>query len=147
MGGRECPFLPLWRNPAMAATIYERVTEQILQRLAAGVVPWQKPWRLESGQPKNLHTGKVYRGMNVWLLGDSDFSSPYWLTYRQAQERGGQVRRGERGRLVVFWQLDRVVTDKDGEETVERRSTPILRHYTVFNAQQCDGLDIPTPRP
>jgi antirestriction protein ArdC len=128
-------------------TVYERVTEQIIERLKAGVVPWRKPWDPRTGQPKNLHTGKPYRGMNVWLLGDGEYPSPYWITYRQANERGGQVRRGEKGRLVVFWQLDRVTKDADGETTVEKRAAPVLKYYTVFNALQCDGLEIPAPRP
>lgn len=130
----------------MAATIYERVTEEIMKRLAAGVIPWQKPWNPAHGQPKNLHTGRPYRGMNVWLLGGHDYPASYWITYKQAQERGGNVRRGERGRLVVFWQFDRESKEGDGTRT-DRRPAPILRYYTVFNTAQCDGLEVPAAQP
>ena len=79
--------------------VYQIITDRILQALDKGVVPWRKPWRGGSqGQPKSLATRKNYRGINVWLLlmaaQDAGYTSPYWTTYKKAQELGGQVRKG-----------------------------------------------------
>ena len=133
-----------------SAAIYEKVTESILARLAKGVVPWHKPWDTAVGRPVNLATGRPYHGINVWILGDDTFACPYWLTYKQAQSLGGQVRRGEKGRTVVFWQMRTLAAGAgdDADDTgATGRTVPLLRSYTVFNALQCDGLDVPAARP
>jgi antirestriction protein ArdC len=117
--------------------VYELITQQILQQLEAGTVPWRPTWRGgEAGMPRNLVSGRPYRGINVWLLALAGYGSPYWLTFRQAQERGGQVRKGEKGQRVVLWRWRERQTE-DGE--TER--IPLLRYYTVFNAAQVDGLE------
>jgi antirestriction protein ArdC len=90
----------------------------------------------------NLASGRGYRGINVFLLSSSGYGSPYWLTYKQATERGGHVRKGEHGRKVVFWKIGtREVEDSDGD-TIERKSI-LLRYYTVFNVEQCEGIAAP----
>ena len=123
-------------------TVYRIVTERICELLDQGVVPWRKPWNPELGMPRSLSTGKLYRGINVWLLGSSMFGSPWWGTYRQITERGGQVRKGEKSTLVVFWKkLDRKAKDENGEET--DRPGFVLRYYKCFNAEQCDNLELP----
>lgn len=121
--------------------VYEVVTERILAALEKGVAPWRKPWRSgPQGMPKNLISGKEYRGVNVFLLGVAPFASPYWLTFRQAKERGGNVRKGERGTPVVFYKTYEGKPGADGEK--DRRF--VLRYYTVFNVEQCEGLrDVP----
>jgi hypothetical protein len=78
------------------SSVYSIVTEQILKQLESGVAPWHKPWSTQI--PKNLVNGRGYRGINVFLLSSSGYGSPYWLTYKQATERGGHVRKGEPAR-------------------------------------------------
>ena len=89
------------------ASIYQTVTDRIISSLKAGVIPWEKPWktpRLCGGPfPRNFYTGKPYRGINVLLLWSSGYSSPFWLTFKQAQELKGNVRKGEHGTPIVFY--------------------------------------------
>lgn len=124
----------------MAGTnVYEIITERVLTELESGVAPWRKPWR-SLGGPHNLKTGKAYRGINVFLLGWGD--SPWWLTFNQAKELGGSVKKGEKSSLCVFWQVQRY---KD-KVTGEPKSAPILRYYRVFNLSQCEDVRIPKGR-
>src|SRR5687768_13688681 len=121
-------------------SVYQIVTEQIIKQLESGVAPWHRPWATQL--PKNLASGRDYRGINVFLLASHGYGSPYWLTYKQAAERNGHVRKGEHGSKVVFWKIGtREVEDADGE-TVERKSI-LLRYYTVFNVEQCEGIPAP----
>jgi antirestriction protein ArdC len=69
-------------------TTYDIVTEKITNRLEQGDIPWKKPWKAQL--PRNLITNKPYQGMNLLLLADQDYSSPYWLTFKQAREKGGE---------------------------------------------------------
>jgi len=123
--------------------VYEIVTERIIAALEKGVVPWRMPWRTQggSGLPKNLQSGKEYRGVNIFLLGAQGYASPWWVTYKQCTARGGQVRKGEKGTPVIFWKVG------DHKTKVGKSGKPekmfILRYYTVFNVAQCDGLDYP----
>jgi hypothetical protein len=80
---------------------YEQVTSLIIEHLEKGVVPWRCPWNREIGRPRIFATGKAYRGVNTILLGCRYAASPWWMTYRQATERGGHVRKGERGAMAV----------------------------------------------
>jgi antirestriction protein ArdC len=124
--------------------VYEIVTERILAALDNGVVPWRLPWRVSgsSGFPKNLVSGKEYRGINILLLGSQGYASPYWLTYKQAVARGGTVRKGEKSTPVVFWKVyDKNTVGKNGR--LEKGF--ILRYYNVFNVSQCDNVDVPAP--
>ncbi|HWL52838.1 MAG TPA: ArdC-like ssDNA-binding domain-containing protein [Chthoniobacteraceae bacterium] len=120
--------------------VYERVTDQIIQRLEEGVVPWHTPHMATVGFPKNFLSGKTYRGINVMLLAMGGYISPWFLTYKQAQERGGNVRRGEKGYLVVKFGMYAKEAD-DGSEHQRK----YLRQYTVFNASQIGGVDFPEP--
>ncbi len=113
--------------------VYEVITDRILGMLKDGVVPWRQPWAAH-GAPKNLVSDKEYRGMNVLLLASQAHKSPYWLTYKQANEAGLQVRKGEKSTPVIFWKVTDK-KDKPGEKGF------ILRYYNVFNVGQCDGLD------
>jgi len=124
-------------------TPYEVVTESIIKQLESGVAPWRKSWRTE--MPANLASKKEYRGINVFLLASLGYGSRYWLTYRQAQTLGGSVRKGEHGSKVVFWKIDEYrKEDKETGETENRKSI-LLRYYTVFNLEQCDGIKSPEP--
>jgi antirestriction protein ArdC len=125
--------------------LYQTVTDQIVAMLEKGVVPWRSPilGRSSAGHPKNLNTGKQYRGVNVFLLAFTAFTkgygSSYWLTFNQAKERGGNVRKGEKSSMVVFWKKYET-TDRD---TGLPTTIPVLRYYNVFNAEQMEGIEIP----
>lgn len=130
--------------------IFQEVTTRIVAALEAGTVPWRKPWVSSDWPtrwPTNLRSGKRYRGVNVFLLAMSGFGCPYWMTYRQAEEMGGHVRKGESGTLVVFWKwYDKKGgggVDENGEPVDAR--IPVLKHYTVFNAEQIEGIDAKLP--
>ena len=122
----------------MNAHIYEQITERIITLLLQGTVPWQKPWKARTGLPRNLVSGKSYRGINVFLLLAMSYESPFWLTFRQALQLGGNVRKGEKSCPVVFWKQ----TTIEDKETREPQKIPLLRYYSVFNVAQCDGLKI-----
>ncbi|QDV81246.1 ArdC family protein [Planctomycetes bacterium TBK1r] len=125
--------------------IYQEVTDRIIGYLEQGTAPWRNPIKRGTGDgwPKNLDSGKRYRGINVVLLGmrswESGYSSDYWMTFKQAQSAGGQVRKGEKGSLVTFWKLY-ATKDKTTGEPVE---VPVLKHYTAFNVEQIDGIQVP----
>lgn len=116
-------------------SVYEIITGKIIESLERGIVPWHKPWAGGTA-PANFISGRPYSGMNTLLLGLSDYRCPYWLTYKQAQKAGGQVRKGERSHLVTFWKKL-----KDEEETEDGRPRMMMRYYKVFNVEQCEGLD------
>jgi antirestriction protein ArdC len=136
-----------YRSAASRPSIYQTVTERIISSLKAGVIPWEKPWktpRYAGGPfPRNFYTGKPYRGINVLLLWSSEYSSPFWLTFKQAQALKGSVRKGEHGTPIVFYKQLPEHATKDEEAGEDERVPFVLCHYTVFNVEQCDGLTLP----
>lgn len=116
--------------------VYEIITDRIVSLLNKGTIPWKRPWRTE--MPRNMVSGKEYRGVNVLLLQSSPYPSPYWLTFNQAKSLKGSVKKGERGTPVIFWKVGEE-EDEDGK----RSKSFILRYYTVFNVMQCDGIAVP----
>ena len=128
------------RKPGL--TVYEIITERILAQLEAGTVPWRKPWNGQAGMPKNLVSGKQYRGINVFLLHSLGYDSPWFVTFKQAKESGGSIRRGEKGCPVVFWKWP-TQAEKEAKAAEGKEAFPIVRYYTVFNVQQCDGIEVP----
>ena len=119
--------------------VYEIITNQIVEKLEQGTVPWQKPWNSEL--PKNMVSNKEYRGVNLFLLNMKRFTSPYWLSFKQVNEQGGSVKSGEHGSFVVFYKW---VEKAQGDGFIEE--FPILRYYKVFNLDQCNGLKFPAPQ-
>ena len=142
------PFTNKKEENTMKTDLYQRVTDQIVAALEQGVRPWQKPWSATAATGRivmPLRGNSVpYRGINILMLWgaatDNGYQSPTWLTYKQAAELGGQVRKGEKGSLVVFAStVTRSETDdQTGEEN--ERNIPFLKGYTVFNTEQIDGL-------
>lgn len=138
---------------AQGSAVYERVTQRITQLLEAGVIPWVKPWRINGQLPQNLVSKKPYRGFNALVLSGqvSGFNSPYYLTYRQAQELGGNVKRGEKGTPIVFWKTKEYLAegkDEDGNPIQIPKKRFIARYYIVFNVEQTEGIPaekIPQP--
>jgi antirestriction protein ArdC len=125
--------------------VYEIVTNRIMDLLQAGEIPWRKPWKA-SGGAKNFVSKKPYRGINQFLLNAAIFSSAYWMTFRQALERGGQVRKGEKSTMVVFWKwLDRKDSDDQDDDTDASITgkVPLLRYYNVFILDQIDEITAP----
>lgn len=147
-------------------TVYEIVTEQILKALQQGIVPWRKPWATGFHDPMNI-SGRRYRGINRVLLGLAEFASPVWLTWKQIQERGGHVKRGEHAQLVVYWmERNRALPGSDGAagetrgagraDSREKPGRPsdeaeqsgrtggiIPLYYRVFNVEQTEGIEVP----
>ncbi|MGX7744026.1 ArdC family protein [Rhodopseudomonas parapalustris] len=127
--------------------IYARITDKIIADLEKGVRPWMRPWRagnaaLRVTRPLR-HNGQPYGGMNVLLLWSEatarGFTAPTWMTFKQALELGGAVRKGETGTTVVFSsRFTKTEVDGAGEEI--DREIPFLKAYTVFNVAQVDGL-------
>ena len=117
-------------------SVYEVITERIIAMLEKGTVPWQKPWKVATGLPRKLISKKPYRGINTLLLHSMSFESPFWLTFHQAQQLGGMVRKGERACPVVFGKRVKEQDEQTGEET----GYTVLRLYNVFNTAQIDGL-------
>jgi antirestriction protein ArdC len=126
------------------AEVYEAVTEQILAELESGNAPWRMPWVGNGGIPQNLVSKRPYRGINAFLLGmlSMHHGSPYWLTYKQASELGGNVRKGEKSTIVMFW---KEIMVKDEAAEGGKRKVLMARTYRVFNVMQCDGLEDKIP--
>lgn len=127
----------------MTKSVYDVVTEQVLEQLEAGVVPWHRPWSASGGVPTSMSSGKAYRGINPFLLACSPAAggSPWWGTYKHIEQLGGQVRKGEKGTLVVFWKQLRVEPSAEERAAgVKVKVVPMLRYFKVFNAGQADGL-------
>lgn len=125
------------------ASVYEIVTERICTLLEKGVIPWERPW--VGGDPMNLITKKPYSGVNRLLLGFEEFSSPYWATYKQVEDRDGHVKKGEKSRLVVFYRISSGRTPGADEEAVDEAKEKrrfLLRYYHVFNMDQTEGITI-----
>jgi antirestriction protein ArdC len=125
--------------------LYAEITRQIMAMLDQGVVPWRSPilGQRQGGYPKNYDSKKPYRGVNVFLLAFvghiHGYESSTWLTFRQAQAAGGNVRKGEKSTMVIFWKKYQI----EEKETGEKKEVPIARFYRVFNVSQCEGIKAP----
>lgn len=123
-------------------TVYQMVTDRIISELEKGHIPWRKPWVVGSFAPRNLKdlaynrvTGRPYSLLNQMLLG----MPGEWMSFKQCKAAGGSIRKGEKGKPVVFWKQYEVKeegTDKDGNTVELRKKVPVLRYYTVFHVSQ-----------
>ena len=137
------------RTKAERIDVYEEVTNQIIAMLEAGTRPWSPRWASGAASLPLRHEGTAYRGINILLLWATamtrGYANPYWMTYKQSAELGGQVRKGEKGNHVVhagtFTPKDDKGEQHDGEEG-EDRTRHYLKKYVVFNVEQIDGLDM-----
>jgi antirestriction protein ArdC len=127
----------------MKRDLYAEVSTRILAELERGAAPWIKPWSATAGMntPCNAATNRPYSGCNIvllWMAANAGYRTPRYLTFKQALDLGGNVRKGEHGTKVYFVkQLQ--VADRNGEEG-KTRIVPMMREYTVFNVDQCEGL-------
>ncbi len=116
---------------------------RIVEELERGAAPWIRPWSATAGQnvPQNAVTNRPYSGCNVillWLARNHGWPTPRFLTFKQAIEAGGNVRKGEHGTKVYFVkQLQ--IKDDEGDK-IDARLVPMMREYTVFNVDQCENL-------
>src|SRR5579883_724596 len=123
----------------------QEFADRIVAELERGVKPWVRPWDAEKAggpqAPFNPVTGKRYHGINVLILGMDmrafQTGDPRWMTYQQAQEKGWQVRKGERS-TTIFFTKSYKVEDEEAED--ETRTVRVLRYYAVFHASQIDGI-------
>lgn len=122
----------------------ETITAAIVERLEAGTRPWVQPWTGASVSRPLRACGTPYQGINVlwlWMAAEAaGHSSPFWMTYRQSQVLGGQVRRGERGTVAIFYRAYQAEEVDEGDEPAGQRTRRVLKSFTVFNACQIDGL-------
>jgi antirestriction protein ArdC len=121
--------------------VYEIITNKIINLLEQDIVPWRRPWSA-GGLPRNLVTKKTYRGINLFLLSATKYASPYWLTFKQANQLGGSVRKGEHGEVIVFLKVDGLADSEIGDdaeaEANQKRRRCVLRYFRVWNLEQCD---------
>jgi len=128
--------------------IFDRVTQKIIADLEQGVRPWQKPWDSDMATGRIIrplrHNGEAYNGVNILLLWgsaiESGYQNPTWMTFKQAIDYGGHVRKGEKSSLVVY--ADKIVKTEENVSTGEdtEKVIPFLKGYSVFNVEQIEGL-------
>jgi antirestriction protein ArdC len=128
--------------------VYSRITAQIIAHLEKGARPWVRPWNADHAAGRITrplrHNGQPYSGINIlslWMAAfTQNFTAPFWMTYRQATELEGHVRKGEKGSLVVYANaITRTEHDEKTGEDLERE-IPYMKGYTVFNVEQIEGL-------
>jgi antirestriction protein ArdC len=121
--------------------IYQEITDSIIAELEKGAAPWVKPWNAPQGADKNVISQKPYRGINRLLLamvgGIKGYSNPAWATYKQWEQLGGNVRKGEKAAKIIFWSQAKS-TNPEGEE----KAYAFAKAYFVFNVSQVEGIDI-----
>jgi antirestriction protein ArdC len=132
----------------MKQDIYERITGKIVADLEQGVRPWMKPWNPEHAAGRITRplrgNGIPYNGINVIMLWSAamaaGYSAPIWMTFKQAKDLGGHVRKGEKGELVVYADRFRKTEIDEASGLEVERDIPFMKGYTVFNVEQLDGL-------
>lgn len=127
--------------------IRESITQQIIDALTQGTTPWRRPWRhsKNAGLPTNVSSKRRYTGVNPLILEISrirkGLQSKWWATYRQWQQLGTHVRRGEKGTQIIFFKPIVVEKNKDANGNQVEKTIPLLRTFTVFNADQVEGME------
>lgn len=126
----------------MNKDIYQSITDRFIEQLKKGTVPWQKPWF----GVQNIVSRKPYRGINALLLGCSDYQSPFWVSFKQALDLGGHVKKGEKSHPVIYYKiLDKqdaagnLMVREDGRPA----RIPFIRWANVFNLDQTEGIESP----
>lgn len=133
-------------NTEAKKTTYQLITDRLIERMEAGVNPWRQTWAAgTSSRPRNPITGTQYSGVNRLMTSCAGYSNPLWVTFKQAKEAGGSVRKGETGTPVVYWARTEGKTDEATGET--SGGWAFIKHYYVFNVDQCEGLSFPNEEP
>src|SRR6185437_4869058 len=119
-------------------SVYQIVTDRIIEQLEKGVVPWHQPWT-KAGLPRNLVSGRAYKNINWLLLSMLGYERNLFLTFKQVGDLGAKVRKGEHAHPVVFWKRLEQKKDESTGEPIEKKKA-MLRYYLVFNISQCENL-------
>jgi antirestriction protein ArdC len=121
--------------------VYAIINERIIEELSNGTVPWQKPWS-DGGLPQNLITKRHYRGINIMLLALGGYEHNLFLTFRQVNQIGGKVRKGEKGHLITYWNSveDTMQQQASGDSPERSKKRLVLRYYYVYNILQCENI-------
>ncbi|HZA22878.1 MAG TPA: ArdC family protein [Dehalococcoidia bacterium] len=106
----------------MTNKVYQIVSEKIIAALESGTPPWHKPWK--AGIPRNATSNRPYSGINALLLGTAPYSDPRWLTMKQAKQKGGRIRKGEKSTLVIFWKQNTITPGKRRRRDNRETDTP-----------------------
>ncbi|MDE2026904.1 MAG: DUF1738 domain-containing protein [Candidatus Omnitrophica bacterium] len=117
--------------------LYETITQKIIASLEKGVIPWRQTWK-SSGIPSNFKTGNKYKGVNLLLLAMENHSVPFYLTFKQAAELGGRIKKGAKSSLIIYWSLK---TRENVDDITKKETYPVLQYYNVFNITQTEGID------
>lgn len=120
------------------AEVKEIVVARLLEAMEKGVCPWRKPWKSVNTRPCNI-SGRKYSGINWFILTMMPYVQPVFMTFKQAQAMGGNVKKGEKGIPVVFWKM----LVKEDKATGTKETIPMMRYYTVFNIEQTEGVTLP----
>ena len=130
----------------MENKVYQQVTDRIISELEKGAAPWIKPWTTFAGnEDQNIVSKKAYQGINRLILGMSGYSMPYWASFKQWQELGATVKKGEKGTMIVFYSPIKKDTVNPENGNVEQSMYHCLKSYYVFNAAQVEGIDFEQP--
>lgn len=131
-------------------TTYDIITDNFIKALEAGTCPWKMPWSKMALTPLNAHSKKAYSGINFLSLASAFYASPYFATFKQLQELGGQVKKGEKASPVCYFSFiekdirtGKKATKETPKELIEK--IPFLRYSNVFNFTQCDGVSQALP--
>jgi len=119
----------------MKNNVAEIVTKRIIDEMSKGKIPWKKPWL--STLPKNYISKKEYRGINFLLLSLFNFKDAYFITFKQANNLGGTIKKGEKSIPIIYWNI----IEEKNEDTGKKETRAFMRYYNVFNISQCDGID------
>ncbi|GAB3242904.1 hypothetical protein GCM10027346_39340 [Hymenobacter seoulensis] len=120
--------------------VYQLVTDRVIEALEAGQIAWRKPWHAAYGLPRNYVSGRAYTGINAFLL-HLVGGTPFFLTFRQAKELGGNIRKGAKGMPVIYYN----VTTRTDKQTGEEEKMPFIKYFTVFSVDDVEGVDIVLP--
>jgi antirestriction protein ArdC len=120
--------------------VYQIVTDRVIAALEAGQIAWRKPWHAAYGLPRNYVSGRAYTGINAFLL-HLVGGTPFFLTFRQAKDLGGSIRKGAKGMPVIYYN----VTTRTDKQTGEEEKMPFIKYYTVFSVDDVEGVDIVLP--
>jgi antirestriction protein ArdC len=125
--------------------LYDVITSKILDEIEkTNKLNWVKSWKTKqaSNYPMNGLTKRRYEGINFFLLSMHDYLSPYWLTYKQVEQLGGNVKKGEKATMIVFWKMNEYTKTNATTQQDEIKKIPLLRYYNVFNVEQCENIVI-----
>ena len=125
--------------------VYQQVTDKIIEQLEAGAIPWVKPWNANSSADKNVISKKEYNGINRLILGMSGYTNSIWGSFKQWQELGGNVAKGEKGTMIVFYSpiVKEALNPSTGNN--EQSIYHCLKSYYVFNVDQVEGIEVEKP--